>query len=167
MKKRTIGALAVIAVFAVALTGCTHRLGAFTVISTRNIDWSRAGEYRRDNARLTGEDLAHIILVFPTKIITIEDAVDKALDKVPGAVALVDAVLRDKQVIGVVYQRHSYIVEGSVLIDPKLVAEAQEESKYYIGIYDGKKDVQFSEVSQSEYARLKTDMESSKTVMKL
>ena len=108
MKKRTIGALAVVAVFAVVLTGCTQRLGAFTVISTRNIEWSRAAEYQRDNRRVMGEDLAHIIVVVPTKFnVTIEDAVDKALDKVPGAVALVDAVLRYKQVYAVVYQRLS------------------------------------------------------------
>ena len=168
MKKRTIGALAVVVVLAVVLTGCTQRLGAFTVISTRNIEWSRAAEYQRDNRRVMGEDLAHIIVVVPTKFnVTIEDAVDKALDKVPGAVALVDAVLRYKQVYAVVYQRLSYIVEGSVLIDPKLVAEAPEESKYYIGIYDGKKDVALSEVSKSKYEQLKADMESACPALKL
>ena len=168
MKKRTSGALAVVAVLAVVLTGCMQRLGAFTVISTRNIEWSRAAEYQRDNRRVMGEDLAHIIVIVPTKFnVTIEDAVDKALDKVPGAVALVDAVLRYKQVYAVVYQRLSYIVEGSVLIDPKLVAEAPEESKYYIGIYDGKKDVALSEVLKSKYEQLKADMESASPALKL
>jgi len=168
MKKTTVGALAVIAVLAAVLTGCTQRLGAFTVISTRNIEWSRANEYKRDNSRVAGEDLAHIIVFIPTKFnITVQEAVDKALDKVPGAVAIVDAVLRQKHVYAVVYQQLSYIVEGSVLIDPKLVAEAPEESKYYIGIYDGKKDVQLSEVSKSEYVKLKTDVESSNSTLKL
>ena len=58
-------------------------------------------------------------------------------------------------------------MEGSVLIDLKLVAEAPEESKYYIGIYDGKKDVALSEVLKSKYEQLKADMESASPALKL
>lgn len=151
------------------LTSCVSRLGAFTVISTKNIDWSRAAEYQRSSKRVDGEDVCHIIIFIPTKMnITIEDAVDDALGKVPGAVALVDAVLRSKFFyIPYIYGQQAYIVEGSVLIDPKLAAiDNVEETIYYQGYYDKNKDFKISKIDQTVYSNMKDEyqLETSKLI---
>jgi len=106
--------------FVIVFTGCTTRLGDFTILSTRNIEFSKFPTYVRGRERVKGEDIAHIIVMIPTKMsITIEDAVDQALDSVPGAVALVDAVIRAKQIYVILYGQVGYIVEGTALIDPE------------------------------------------------
>lgn len=164
--------VAIIATLIVSLslfTSCVSRLGAFTVISTKNIDWSRAAEYQRNNKRVDGEDICHIIIFIPTKMnITIEDAVDQALEKVPGAVALVDAVLRSKFFyIPYIYGQQAYIVEGSVLIDPKLASiDDAEETIYYQGYYDKNREFKISKIDQNVYANMKDEyqLDSTKVV---
>lgn len=162
MKKRiTFLAIALIAMG--LLTSCVSRLGAFTVISTKNIDWSRASEYKRYNQRVTGEDVCHIVIVIPTKAnITIEDAVDNALNQVPGGIALVDAVLRQKFFyIPYIYGQESYIIEGSVLVDPMLADVNAEETKYYQGIFNQKNDLVVSEITKTDYIELENAIEKS------
>jgi hypothetical protein len=163
--KRILSFLFLLSLIIVTFSGCVTRLGAFTVISTKNIDWSRAAEYKRVNTRTSGEDICHIIIFIPTKgNITIEDAVDNAIESVPGAVALVDAVLRSRFFyIPYIYGQSAYVVDGSVLIDPKL-ASISDTSKYY-ALYtnDGKSYTQ-KEISQDEYVnmRLKYNINSKK-----
>ncbi len=160
MKKRiTFLAIALIAMG--LLTSCVSRLGAFTVISTKNIDWSRASEYKRYNQRVTGEDACHIVIFIPTKgSITIEDAVDNALNQVPGGIALVDAVLRQKFFyIPYIYGQEAYIIEGSVLIDPMLADVDVEETKYYQGIFNQNNDLVVSEISKNDYLELEYAIE--------
>lgn len=149
--------LIIILLTSIILTGCISREGTFSFISTRNIDWSRVAEYQRSNERVEGEDQADIIIFIPTKSdITIADAVDQALAKVPGAVALVDAVVSSRMFyIPYIYGQMAYIVEGSVLIDPKLVAiDETNESVYYQGYYDKNKDFQLSKLEKKEYDRI-------------
>jgi len=151
MKKLFLG----LAIFACILfTSCVSRLGAFTVISTKNIDWSRAAEYQRSNKRVEGDDICHIIIFVPTKMnITIEDAVDEALEKVPGAVALVDAVLRSRMFyIPFIYGQEGYVVEGSVLIDPKLaVVDDNAETTFYQGYFDKNKEFKISKLDKETF----------------
>ena len=145
----------------ILMTSCVSRLGAFTVISTKNIDWSRAAEYQRNNKRVDGEDVFHIIIFIPTKMnITIEDAVDQALEKVPGAVALVDAVLRSKFFyIPYIYGQSAYIIEGSVLIDPKLaMLDDCNETIYYQGYYDKNKDFKLSKIDKNQFDNIQEEL---------
>jgi hypothetical protein len=109
---------------AVILAGCTTRLVDFTVISTKNIEWNRANEYRRLSDRVEGEDLVHWIIIIPTGVPSLEEAVDEAIESVPGAVALLDGVLLSKfWWIPYVYGQQSYIVEGTPLVDPQLAGD--------------------------------------------
>jgi hypothetical protein len=97
--------LGVVLAFGLVLTGCATRLGAFTVISTKSIDWSRVSEFKRSTQKVEGRDMYHIIIFIPTKFnITIETAVDNALEQVPGGIALIDAVLSSKQTFAIIYQ---------------------------------------------------------------
>ena len=137
------------------ISSCTTRLGSFTILSTRNIEWNRANEYIR-GGRVDGMDIAHLILFVPTKWnVNIESAVDQALDKVPGAVALIDVVLKERYIMACFYGQVGYIVEGSVLIDPLLVSQEElEEPSYYIGICDKKETINVAKVSKDEYEKI-------------
>lgn len=149
---------------AVALTlgGCVSRLGAFTVLSTKNIDWSRTQEYVRYSDKTKGKDINHIIIFIPTKAnVNIEDAVDDAIEKIPGGIALVDAVVRYRSFsIPFIYAQAGYIVEGSVLIDPKLIdpklaeiAEGDVENTTYYISYIEDNETKLLPVSEEEYMK--------------
>jgi len=110
---------------------CVARLGTFTVLSTKNIDWSRANEYIRNSLnRRTGRDIAHIIIFIPTQWQpTIEDAVDKAIEQVTGGVALVDAVVGFRSWYIPFYGQDGFTVEGTVLVDP-ILTNNDEQANY-------------------------------------
>ncbi|HOO40537.1 MAG TPA: hypothetical protein PK425_11115 [Syntrophales bacterium] len=104
-----------------AITGCTTRLTDFTIISTKNIDLSRGAEFIRGENRVTGEDTKHIIIFIPTGVPSPKEATDKAIENVPGAVALLDGVLEQEMFyFPYVYGYSTYRVKGTPLIDPKL-----------------------------------------------
>jgi len=103
-------------------SGCTTRLTDFTVISTKNIEWSKAGTYKRATTRTTGKDTSYIIIFIPTGQPNMKEAIDRAIEPVPGAVALVDGVLYSNfWYIPYIYGESSYVVEGTPLIDPSLI----------------------------------------------
>jgi copper chaperone CopZ len=153
MAKKGIWLGMLVMVFGMTVTGCATRLGAFTVISTKNIDWSRASEFTRSNQRVEGEDMYHIIILIPTKFnITIEDAVDKALQKVPGAIALVDAVLRSKSFyIPYIYGRAGYYVEGNILVDPKLASNDGNSTTYLVFYTEDGQEFKEAKISEAEF----------------
>jgi hypothetical protein len=149
-----LGMPALVLAFGITVTGCATRLGAFTVISTKSIDWSRTAEFTRSNQRVDGSDICHIIIFFPTKYnITIEDAVDNALEKVPGAIALVDAVLRRKDFYAIIYGQDSFVVEGTALIDPKLASVDGEATNYLVFHTEDGKEFKKTAVSEAEYMK--------------
>lgn len=112
MKKNLI--LAVSAGLLIALQGCTHRLTDFTVISTKNypVDHSNV-ELKKAPERVKGVDRAHVILFIPTGIPNMKEAIDKAIEKYPGAVGLADGVVKKKEWWALLYGQNSYIVEGT------------------------------------------------------
>ncbi len=121
---RRIAFCVLLSLFGFSLCGCVQRLVDFTIISTRNVEWSRAAEFERSSKRVTGEHIEHIILIFPTGIPNMENAIEDAIDKVPGGVALIDGVLRQKSwYIPFLYGQSGYLVDGTVLIDPKIAAK--------------------------------------------
>lgn len=101
------------------LTGCTVRVVDFTIISTKNFDYTRGGSFKRGPQRVHGRDLAHWIIIVPTRQIDMKEAIDNAIESVPGCVALLDGVVYQKfWWIPYVYGQQSYVVEGTPLIDP-------------------------------------------------
>jgi len=156
MKNKAFLAFLVLVV-AIVFSSCTARLGSFTVISTKNIDWSRTSEYIRKDRRLKGIDKLHLIVLVPTKMtVDIQSAVDNALEQIPGGIALVDAVLRYHWFyVPYIYGRMTYVIEGSVLIDPQLAELRQPLKSNYLVIYspNGKEFI-MKEVSEKEFRRL-------------
>jgi hypothetical protein len=144
------------AVAAVVLAGCTHRLIDFTVISSKNIDLSKASQFKRGGDRQTGEDTAYVIIFIPTGIPHVKDAVDRALEKVPGAVALVDGVVRQKSMWFIVFGMNSIIVEGTPLIDPTLLkAGDTRPSDFMVSYIDpASKDSRVVYLSKAEFQQV-------------
>ena len=159
MKKNII--LTLFALLAIImLSGCVTRLGDFTVISTKNIDWSKASNFKRHTAEVEGQDIAHIIVFIPTKFaINIEEAVDEAIETVPGAVALTDAVIRHKfWYIPYIYGQEGYVIEGTPLIDTSRVTEKDLEG-FYLSYIDEDGEQVCQVVSEKEFNEVKSLME--------
>lgn len=138
------------------LSGCATRLVDFTIISTKNIDLARGADFKRGSSRVQGEDKVSIIIFIPTGTPNIKTAIDKAIQSVPGAVALLDGVVTAKGWwIPYIYGESSYVVEGTPLIDPNLVL-SKLPSKYIFCRADknGKvKEIRY--LSKAEYDSIK------------
>lgn len=139
------------------LAGCTTRLIDFTMISTKNIDFSRSANFQRGKTRVEGKDSASIIIIIPTGVPSMKEAIDRAIESVPGAVALVDGVVSSKVFyFPYLFGESTYLVEGTPLIDPAL-SSIELESNYIICRIDGMggiKETKF--VSEEKYLSVKS-----------
>jgi hypothetical protein len=103
------------------ITGCTSRVTDFTFISTKNMDLTRVAEFKRGTTRVKGEDKKSIIIIIPTGEPNAKEAIDRAIQQQPGAIALLDGVIyKHGWYIPYIYGQFSFEVEGTPLIDPKL-----------------------------------------------
>lgn len=153
MKNR---AFIIACVFALAIAGCTQRITDFTIISTKNVDLSRAATFERARNRVEGEDGAYWILFIPTGFPNLKEAIDRTIETTPGAVALVDGVAYSKAWYIILTGYMSYIVEGTPLIDPELAKmerlDNREIGKYNYCKYDRKGNIkEFRILSEEEY----------------
>ena len=141
---------------AVSLTGCATRLIDFTMISTKNIDWTHAANFQRGKDRVQGTDEVSIIIFIPTGVPNMKEAIDRAIEKIPGAVALVDGVVTQKSwYIPYIFGKFSYIIEGTPLIDPSLAA-GKLKTNFIVSRLDQSGAVkEFRYVDEKEYAALK------------
>ena len=108
------------------LTGisCVRTITDFTIVSTKNVDLSRMSEYKRDPLMRRGKDVVHWVTIFPiswTGEPDMKPAIDRAIQSVPGGVALVDGRIRESfWWIPFIYGQNAITVEGTLLIDPKI-----------------------------------------------
>ena len=110
-------------ILAFTLSGCETRIADFTALSSKNIDWSHASEFERSPLRVEGKDSVGIIVFIPTKAkIDVKEAVDKAIEKTPGAVALVDGTIY-RSSFWFIFGEEAVRVEGTPLIDPYLLGK--------------------------------------------
>jgi len=116
--------------------GCTTRLTDFTVLSTKNVDLSKMSSFTRGLSRVQGEDLIFWIIFIPTGNPNFKEAVDRAIQTVPGAVALVDGVAFQKS-WWFIFGQTGFMVEGTPLIDPSLTGQrSQLQSNYILSFYN-------------------------------
>lgn len=138
------------------LTGCTMRLVDFTIISTKNVDLARAGTFERGKSRVEGKDEIVIIIFVPTGVPNVKEAIDRAIESVPGAVALVDGVITYKYFyIPYLFGQQTYVVEGTPLIDPKLVSSGLKSNFMIAKLDKNGKMKEFRYVSAEEYKGVK------------
>jgi len=158
---KNILSLGIIAGLLVFFTGCTHRITDFTIISTHNVDLAHAADFKRGKSRIKGVDTQHMIIVIPLGgFPTMKEAIDNAIEQVPGTVALVDGVVYFKAFHLFIYGQRQYIVEGTPLIDPNLVS-VEYETPYLVATYNEEtKKFDVKSVSEQEYTDLKADYDS-------
>ncbi len=144
---------------AMSLSGCATRLIDFTMISTKNVDFTKGASFKRGRERVEGIDEVSIIIFIPTGTPNIKEAIDRAIESVPGAVALVDGVVTQKSwYIPYIFGKSSFVVEGTPLIDPSM-ASVERESDYIVSKMDESGEVEeLRYVSANEYAALKKDL---------
>lgn len=134
------------------LAGCTTRLVDFTVISSKNIDLSRGAEFKRHTGRVTGEDMVHIIIFIPTGVPNAKEALDKAIESVPGAVALLDGVMTHEWFyIPYIYGQSKYIVEGTPLIDPRLRVSTLDSQYKFVHVGNDGEIKEIKSVTKAEF----------------
>lgn len=105
-------------VAALLLSSCTHRLTDFTIISTRNVPVGvNAKSLVKAKTRVKGSESAPIVLLFPFGSPNMKDAIDDALDKYKGAVALADGVIKTRFLWFIFGGANSIIVEGTPLYE--------------------------------------------------
>ncbi|MBQ8655748.1 MAG: LysM peptidoglycan-binding domain-containing protein [Prevotella sp.] len=97
-------------------SSCSSRLTDFTVISTKNVPiGNQTTDLKKATVRVEGVDKAHWILCIPLGTPNLKEAIDRAIEKYPGAVALADGVVKSKFIDFLLYGQSSYIVEGTPL----------------------------------------------------
>lgn len=131
----------------VGMSSCSHRLTDFTVISTRNVPLgNEAASLQKANQRVKGVDRAHTILFLPIGTPNMKEAIDKAIDKYPGAIGLVDGVVKSKGWSVLLYGQSSFVVEGTPLYE----ADAKERNISTGNNQSGETMVFFHEVKEGE-----------------
>ncbi len=120
------------AVIMLVASSCSSRLTDFTVISTKNVPiGDQPTNLSKAPTRVKGVDKAHFILFIPLGSPNLKEAIDKAIEKYPGAVALADGVVKSKFMDFLLYGQTSYVVEGTPLYptdDQKTTSDSQNQS---------------------------------------
>lgn len=111
--------LGALATTLVVMTGCTHRLGNLTAISTSNIDGMKA-EVTPDK-RTKGESCNHSVLIIPWGDFQnrIQIATDKAIDNAHAAGSKGDVLINAKVEVtswtAILYSQDCLTVEGDLV----------------------------------------------------
>ena len=126
MKKLITNTL-LLGIITLLFSGCTYRVLDFTVVSSKNVDFSKADTFERGNTRVEGQDRIHWIVIIPTGQVNIKEAIDRAIESTPGCVALLDGVIYSKYwYLPFVYGQQTVTIEGTPLIDPSFVFNSEE-----------------------------------------
>lgn len=97
-------------------SGCAHRIADLTYVSTKAISQQELASTTSDGERVDGKDSAHIIIFIPTGTPNAEEALDRAIEKKKGGVALKNATIHSNWFyIPYIYGRSTITVEGEVL----------------------------------------------------
>lgn len=112
--------LAGMACTAFLTAGCAHRVGDFTVASTKNMDIKDTLHRVDESERLVDRDTAHIIFFFPTGIPNMKEAMDNAIEQRQGAVGLSNVtVKRGGFWIPFLYGQDYFEIEGNPVYEVK------------------------------------------------
>jgi len=141
-------------------SSCSRRVLDFTLISSKNVDLTKGATFKRGKPRVEGSDKVHIILFFPTGIVNLKEALDKAIESAPGCVALLDGVVIYKAwYIPLIYGQQKAIIEGTPLIDPSLATNYLEKPGFKKIRIDKNGEIESIEkISTTEYFAQKTKL---------
>ena len=111
------------AVALLGMCGCaSQRIGDFTLLSTKNVDISEMEKYERVGSRQDARDMKNSFQLYVGSVPSMEEAVDNAMEQIPGCRALVDVSVK------AVSRAFSagYEIEGECLVDPGVGAKEVE-----------------------------------------
>lgn len=99
----------------VLLSSCSQRLVDFTVISSKNVPITEEGiDFKKATSRVKGKDSKWSILFIPG-MPSMKEAIDRAIEQYPGAVALTDGVVYSKSWSCFLFGQNKFVVEGTPL----------------------------------------------------
>ncbi len=155
--KRGITSAIMVVLVSTLLVSCTNRILDFTVVSSKNLDLTKGASFVKGKSRVTGEDLAHWIIVIPTSEVNIKEALDRAIESTPGCVALLDGVIYEKfWYFPYVYGQQVVIVEGTPLIDPSLTIMEKAYPTYgMIELSNDGELAQMKEITKEQFTKEK------------
>ena len=141
-------------------SSCSQRLIDFTLISSKNIEFSQFPNYKRGNTRAVGMDARKIIVVIPLGKPSGKEALDNAIESIPGCVALVDGVMSSKWwYIPYIYGKSWYIIEGTPIIDPALVKEGDAIEDYTLCFLDKDGNIKKKvELTKNQFSATKNEI---------
>lgn len=166
MKKNHLKSFAVICI-ALVFQGCKTRIVDFTMISTQNVPIDTEGvSFKKATQRVEGKDTKPIILWIPFTP-SMKEAIDDAIRKYPGAVALSDGVVYGKSWTCLLFGQNSYVVEGTPVYADKHNQEKElqpiNNTKNLVTIQN-KQDLQNQE---NDYMRITHIVETEKNIAEL
>jgi len=154
-KRFLVGVLVLALVFGMTVVGCATRILDLTIASTQNMDLSRAGEFQRTANEVKGYDtICSRILFFDVKIgkIDMKEAIDSALRRVPGAVALVNFRLNQRKLNFLLFALDQYVVTGNALVDPNIITFGNNEGLLpELVTFDKTGIIERVQITQDEY----------------
>lgn len=114
MKKKTFWVLCSVLIMTI-LSSCSRRIVDFTIISSKNVPITENGNnFQKATSRVKGVDSKWSVLFIPG-VPDMKEAIDKAIEKYPGAVALTDGVVYNKSWSCFLFGKNQYVVEGTPL----------------------------------------------------
>jgi hypothetical protein len=140
------------------MSACSQRVVDFTIISTKNIDFSNKEEFQRGKNRITGIDKKHFVIIVPIGSPNMKEAIDAAIESTPDCIALVDGVVYYKfWIIPLIYGQMKYIVEGTPLIDPTIGSINNNVIPDYckIELNSSNKIINIENITKEEYVATK------------
>lgn len=147
----------ILALTVLIVSSCSQRVLDFTLISSKNVDFSKAATFMRGKNRVEGKDMVHLIIIIPFGTANIKEALDRTIESTPGCVALLDGVIYTKfWWIPYIYGQQSAIVEGTPLIDPSLAFNSSEIPTFGKIEFNKKGEIEKVEcISHTEYYAFK------------
>lgn len=155
----------ILACAALVLSGCKTRMIDYTIISSKNVDISKIKTFKHGTDRAVGQDITYVILFIPTGTPNLKEALDRAIQGVPGAVALVDGVVYVESGYFLLGGYSGFTVEGTALIDPSLPGARQSmKSNYIIGGYNrDQRAYEYEFVDEATYKAAKQHFQSNRS----
>ncbi len=88
--------LIILIITATLFGNCSNKILNFSIISSKNVELSKAATFVKGKEKIEGKDIAHIIIIFPTGMIDFNKAMDNAINSIPGCVALLNGTIYSK-----------------------------------------------------------------------
>lgn len=100
----------------ISMSGCVHRIADLTYVSTKAVSQEELAFATTDGEKVEGKDSIHIFVIIPTGTPNAEEALDRAIEKKKGGVALKNATIHSSWFyIPYIYGRSTITVKGEVL----------------------------------------------------